>query len=125
MKQATELTVEFNVKFSKSNDTFKGNGSSIIAITPPIDENYWIFRVKLFKDQSIVAFPKFFTIGVGFAQEYDWNTNLPYKQSAEALYAHISHNKKYKEITKKQCIEAIEKIKEACEQFEKQKEAAN
>ncbi len=84
---------------------------SVLMMTPEIDEDYWAYRVKLCKDQSIVGFPKFTTIGIGFAQEDDWNTNLPYTSNAEDICKHIWHNHKYKEITKAQTIEAIEMIR--------------
>ena len=100
-------TLEFNARFQPSNDTFI-NGRSIAMITPPIGQDYWLFRVKLFKDQAIIGFPKFGTIGIGFAVEEDnWNTNLPYSFSPEQIYSHIKANKKYDEITKEDCIEAI------------------
>lgn len=40
-----------------------------MLMAPPIDEDYWLFRVKLSKKQSIVGFPKYNTIGIGFAVE--------------------------------------------------------
>lgn len=83
-----------------------------LAMTPPIDESYWEYRVKLHKDQAIVAFPKFFTIGVGFAQEEDWNTNLPYSCDAEEIADHIWHNHKYDEITRDMVVSAIKLIQE-------------
>jgi hypothetical protein len=77
-------------------------------ITPPVGQDYWLFRVKLFKEQAIVGFPKFGTIGIGFAvEDENWNTNLPYSYSPEHIYSHIQENKKYDEITKDDCIEAI------------------
>lgn len=64
--------------------------------------------------QSQLAFPRFFTIGIGFAKEEDWNTNLPYSCSADEIYGHIKHNKLYKEITKEQCVEAISELQKRC-----------
>ena len=64
-----------------------------VMMTPPIDEDYWTYRVKLNDaGQAIVGFPKFTTIGIGFAQEEDWNTNLPYTCDANEILAHIIHN---------------------------------
>ena len=97
-----KLCVEFNPKFQRAHDTV---GSLII--TPPIDEDYWIARAVLFKDQAIQCFPKFYTVGCGFAQEEDWNTNLPLQVPAQELYQHIKHNKKYEEITEDMCLQAI------------------
>ena len=106
------MQVEVNPKFTQDQDIFK-KSTAIVAITPPLDENYWIARVVLHKDQAIVCFPKFFTIGCGFAQEEDWNTNLPLSQPARTIYEHIKHNKKYEDISDEDCIKAIELLKTA------------
>lgn len=81
-----------------------------IVMTPPIDEDYWIYRVKVSETQAIVGFPKFFTVGIGFAQEEDWNTNLPWTCTSEEIYNHIKHNKGDDSITREDCIAAIEMI---------------
>ena len=88
-------------------------GGGTVMITPPISEEYWSYRVKLFGEQAIVGFPKFFTIGIGFAvEEEDWNANLPYSSSAESICDHIWHNRKYDEITREDVISAIRLIQE-------------
>jgi hypothetical protein len=103
------LTVQANSKLVR--DPCAG---STIMIPPPIgDKDYWLFRVNLFEDQSVIAFPKFGTIGIGFAIEDDWNTNLPYKGSAESICNHIWHNRRYVAIKKKRTIKAIEMLQEA------------
>lgn len=84
-----------------------------IMITPLIDEKYWTWRVCLSDTQSIVGFPKFATIGIGFAQEEDWNTNLPYTCSTEEIYDHIKHNKGNDSISDEDCLAAIHMIQEA------------
>lgn len=61
-------------------------------ITPPINEDYWAYRVRLNDRQSVVGFPKFGTIGIGFAVEEDWNTNLPYTCETIEIVSHIWHN---------------------------------
>lgn len=114
------MELEISSKFkdeiqSKLKETHIGN----IIVTPPINEDYWLFRVKLHKDQAILGFPKFFTIGIGFALEDDWNTNLPYPSEAEHICDHIWHNKKYKEITREQVIKAIKMIQKASAEMEK------
>ena len=92
-------------------------GNTVVAITPAFDEDFWLFRVKLNEaGQAIVGFPKFFTIGIGFAQEEDWNTNLPFSCDARKIFAHISHNKGDDAITDEACIEAIEMVREAARQ---------
>ena len=121
-----KLVVEYKEGFQPSKDCIN-TGKVIIMFTPDIDEDYWIMRVKLYhdkkldKDQSIIAFPKFGLIGVGFALESDWNTNLPYQTSPERLYEHIKVNKKYRAITKETCIEGLKLLQAACKQYEKEK----
>lgn len=110
-----ELKLEISETFVKAKDGFNTSKLSVL-ITPPLDEDYWVFRVKLYEDQSIVAFPKFTTYGIGFAIEEDWNTNLPYRCPTEEIYKHIAHNKKYKQIKKSDCIKAIEMLRKACHQ---------
>ena len=123
-----KLVVEYKEGFQPSKDTIN-TGKGVIMFTPDIDENYWIMRVKVYhdkvnnKDQSIVAFPKFGLIGVGFAiEEGSWNTNLPYQTSPERLYEHIKCNKKYGNLKKETCVKAIILLQEACKQYEKDKE---
>jgi hypothetical protein len=94
--------VEVNADFKAAN-----TGTETFSITPPIEAEYFIARVVLYRDQAINIFPKFFTVGCGFAIEEDWNTNLPLATPAEEIYDHIAHNKHYDEITREQCIEAI------------------
>jgi hypothetical protein len=84
-----------------------------IMLTPPIDEDYWAYRVGLTEAQAVVGFPKFDTIGIGFAVEEDWNTNLPYTCPAADILAHIWHNRGDKQITKEMVRQAIELIQEA------------
>lgn len=88
-----------------------------IISTPPIDENYWALRVKVSKNQAIVAFPKFLTMGIGFQKEADWNTNLPYSCDAEKIFDHIKHNKGSKKIKDEDCITAINIIKTALKNY--------
>jgi hypothetical protein len=116
MKTKTKLELEYRNEFKKAVDNF-GNDNFTVMTTPPIDEDYWVFRIKIYKDQSIVAFPKFGTIGIGFAKEEDWNTNLPYQCTSDEIYNHIKHNKLYKEITAKICKEAIMILQNACKYY--------
>lgn len=64
-----------------------------IELAPVVTEDYWAYRVAVSKEQAVVGFPKFGTVGIGFQVEEDWNTNLPYTQKAENIAAHIWHNK--------------------------------
>lgn len=106
-----ELTLERNCKEFGSDKT--GELRSNLAITPALDGEYWIYRVMLSKQQAIIGFKKFFTIGIGFWREEDWNTNLPYTSNAKDIYEHIEHNKKEDSIRDEDCIRAIEMIQEA------------
>jgi hypothetical protein len=82
-------------------------------LTPSINKEYWTYRVQLTEQQAILGFPKFNTIGIGFAVEGDWNTNLPYTCDAAEIYEHIEHNRGDNEISRETCIKAIELIQEA------------
>ena len=89
-------------------------GDGRIMLTPPIDEDYWLYRVVVSNKQAVVGFKKFNTIGIGFQYEKDWNTNLPWSTSAEEIYDHIKHNRLG--VPKNRCIEAIEIIQSAVRQ---------
>ncbi|MGO8959105.1 MAG: hypothetical protein ACLQFR_17320 [Streptosporangiaceae bacterium] len=84
-----------------------------VMITPQLGGDYWSYRVLLSESQAIVGFPKFGTVGIGFAREDDWNTNLPYTCGTEEIYDHIAHNKDDDLITRERCIEAISLIQHA------------
>jgi hypothetical protein len=101
-----KLQVEVNAEFVKGDDTiFVGGG--VVLVTPPLDEAYWHFRVRLSDRQAIVAFPKFGVVGIGFQYEENWNTNLPSDCDAQEIFAHIKHNKADDSIPDATCIEAI------------------
>lgn len=85
----------------------------IVALTPSVGEDYWSYRVMVGETQAIVAFPKFSTIGIGFAQEDDWNSNLPYTLPAERIFDHIKHNKGNDSIADDDCLRAIRMIQDA------------
>lgn len=65
----------------------------VLLLTPPISEEYWAYRVRVADGQAVVGFGKFGTIGIGFAVEEDWNTNLPYTSDAISIMRHIWHNR--------------------------------
>jgi hypothetical protein len=106
-----ELTLE--TKAQRNETAVLGAGGTSLMLTPPIDEDYWEYRVRLSDTQAIVGFPKFMTIGIGFAREEDWNTNLPYTCGAEEIYDHIAHNKGDDAITREDCTAAIEMVQRA------------
>lgn len=84
-----------------------------LVMTPPIGREYWTYRVRLTEQQAIVGFPKFSTVGIGFAVEEDWNTNLPFTCDAEEIYEHIEHNRGDDLITREDCVAAIRMVQEA------------
>jgi hypothetical protein len=83
-----------------------------IMMTPAVGENYWAYRVWLSGRQAMLGFPKFNTIGIGFAVEEDWNTNLPYTCTADDIYPHRAQRGDDR-ITREECIAAIELIQDA------------
>lgn len=96
----------------------EGNKNATILLGSAAKEEEILFRIKLFQDQELIAFPKFSSIAISFLQEEDWNTNLPYKCKEEEIYEHIKCNKKYKEIKEKDCIKAIIMLKTASQVLE-------
>ena len=108
------MEVEYNSNVVPSN----GKISERFMITPPIDEDFWMMRVKLSEKQAIVCFPKFGTIGIGFQKEEDWNTNLPHTCNAREIFDHISHNKADDSISDEDCINAIQMLQGAIRDFD-------
>ena len=66
-----KLQLEFRDNYNLSEGCFKTPNGGGILMTPAIGEDYWVFRVQLHEDQALLAFPKFFQLGIGFAQEED------------------------------------------------------
>jgi hypothetical protein len=80
-------------------------------MTPALGNYYWSYRVLLSERQAVVAFPKFTTIGIGFAvEEEDWNTNLPWTCPPREIFDHIIHNKGDDAIADLDVLEAIAMI---------------
>lgn len=107
-----KLKLEVNLNNIPNDAAAERLKSQGILITPPIDKDYWIVRINLFDDQYVQAFPKFGTIGIGFAIEDDWNTNLPYTSEADHIRKHIWHNRRYIAIKKKRTNRAISMIQD-------------
>ncbi|MEU2013051.1 hypothetical protein [Nocardia sp. NPDC019302] len=101
------------LKLERRSQRDEGIVAAGVAITPPLDEDYWAYRVRLGDRQAIVGFPKFFTIGIGFAVEEDWNTNLPYTSDAADIFLHIRHNKGDDSIADSDVVDAIRMVQEA------------
>jgi hypothetical protein len=104
------MQLEVNASFVEENNTVNIPGGTVM-ITPPLNEGYWMARVKVSEEQAVVCFPKFGTIGIGFQHEEDWNTNLPYGCDAEKIFDHIAHNKGDDNISDELCIQAIETLR--------------
>lgn len=104
-----ELTLE---RRDQRDGTKIASGGMVLA-TPDIDEDYWSYRVRLTETQAVVGFPKFSTIGIGFAVEEDWNTNLPYVCETVEIRTHIFHNAGDPEITEEMVDAAIDLIRAA------------
>ena len=110
-----KLVVEVKEQEDKTQKFDAGMG--VAMVTPEIDEDYWLFRVKVSDKQAIVGFPKFCTVGIGFQAEEDWNTNLPYTCKAEEIMDHIGHNKGDASIPAELCVEAIRMIQPLAAQY--------
>lgn len=104
------MQVEMNSNFAPVQSNFTLPDGGLLMITPPVGKTYWMLRVQLTEKQSIIAFPKFGTIGIGFAIETNWNTNLPYTKPAKDIFNHIQENKGDDNITDEDCIKAIEML---------------
>jgi hypothetical protein len=109
------LEINPNVFGHESKDFMVGN--TVVMTAPNVNEDYWLFRVRLYKDQAILGFPKFGLIGIGFAQERDWNTNLPSSADTMKIFNWIKRNKKYRSIPDEKVIEAIKIVQEAAKQY--------
>lgn len=107
-----ELKLETRSQRNETPVLGEPGGPSLMS-TPPLGEDYWAYRVMLGERQAIIGFPKFTTIGIGFAAEDDWNTNLPFTCAAEDIYEHIRANKGDNGITRGDCLTAIRMIQEA------------
>jgi hypothetical protein len=91
-------------------------GGMVVALPPSLGEDYWAYRVMLGERQAIVGFPKFFTVGIGFAIEDDWNTNFPYTCETEEIFEHIRHNKGDDSIEDADVREAIRMVQAAAKE---------
>jgi hypothetical protein len=111
-----ELVVETKYEQRDTTPVIPVGKHSAVALTPDIGEDYWVYRVRLSDTQAILGFQKFGTIGIGFAIEEDWNSNLPFRVDAMRIFKHISHNKGDDSIADEECIRAIKLIQDAARQ---------
>lgn len=103
-----ELTLE---RKDQPDGTLRAAG---LMMTPDLGEDYWAYRVVLSERQAVVGFPKFGTIGIGYAvEDVDWNSNLPYTSDAREIAEHIRLNKGDLSIENADVITAIRLIQEA------------
>jgi hypothetical protein len=119
-----KLVLEVNQKFLDGDKNIIDFCGIKAMVTPPLDEDYWQFRVKVGHDQAIVGFPKFHQIGIGFAKEDDWNTNLPSTYKAEQIFEHIKVNKYYASIEDAVCIKAIKMIQKVAAEMQRAEQEA-
>jgi hypothetical protein len=118
-----DLTLQVNSNDIKDPAIFEA-GNTRVMITPPVgNEDYWLFKVMVSDKQSIIGFPKFMQIGIGFQLEENWNTNLPSTSDAEKIFNHISHNKGDDAIPDERCIEAIKMIQAAAVAYQEKENA--
>ena len=88
-------------------------------MTPPLDENFWLLRIRLSPKQAVVAFSKFGTFGIGFQHEVkEWNCNCVFSLPAERIYDGIKCNKGDRRIPDAVCIRAIKKLQSALKRVE-------
>jgi hypothetical protein len=99
----------------QANETavFGSDEGRVAMLAPAVGDDYWSYRVVVSEHQAVVGFPKFTTIGIGFAYEDDENTNLPYTFDTDRIWNHIRCNKGDESIPDEWCIEAIRLIQEA------------
>lgn len=127
----TKLQLEVNTKFIeqgmdiatgvKSDPNRVVLGNAVLLVSPlNLDKDYWQFRVKLGnKGQAIVGLPKFGVIGIGFAKETDWNTNLPSDCKVDEIFNHIARNKGDSSILDSDVKIAIGMVQKAAKRWEK------
>ena len=109
----SETTAPLVLERRSQQDKTSTFGGGSMLLTPPVGEDYWAYRVRVADGQAIVGFPKFLMVGIGFAVEEDWNTNLPSTCTAEEIWNHIAHNAGSDAITREVGIEAIRLIQAA------------
>lgn len=117
------LQLETNPKFADDDKytafiNMGGGPVKIMVFGPGKPEDYWHFRVQVHEDQWLEAFPKFMTIGIGFAKEDDENANLPASCGTKTIFNHIKHNKRYASISNEVCLKAIYMLQEAALEYE-------
>lgn len=89
-----QLKLERKDQVNKTGVAVDSNDEPVAMFTPPIDADYWTYRVIVGEGQAVLGFPKFGTLGIGFAVEkYDWNRNLPATSGVDRVTEWILPNK--------------------------------
>jgi hypothetical protein len=92
-------------------------GNAVLVTADIHEDYYWMFRVRLTDTQAVVGFPKFGTIGIGFAEETKPNVNLPYRSGTASIVAHILCNKGDDTITDADVTQAVELVVQAAKLY--------
>lgn len=118
--EVNENCIDKTVKDVLTNDRGEHCG---LMICPVVSKEYWLFRVKLCKDQAVLGFPKYGMVGVGMALEGNSNTNLPLcpigtaEENGKRIARHIKVNKKYESITVQMIEDAIVLMVQGAERY--------
>lgn len=113
LREIRQIGDIYHLKLERREQVNNTSTFGVVTITPMINEDYWEYRVVLNDNQAVLGFPKFDTIGIGFAIETNWNTNLPFVCSIDDIFNHIRHNKGDRSIPDWRVVEAITMIREA------------
>lgn len=110
--ERTHPELRLEVREQENKGLSLGDSAGMLLLAPMVDADYWSYRVVVDECQAILGFPKFSTVGIGFAVEEDWNTNLPYTCTTEKIFDHIKGNKGNDNIPDSRVREAIAMIQE-------------
>src|SRR3954469_711140 len=106
------MGTKLQLRLERKDQPDKTGRTGPVMFTPPVGEDYWLYRVCVAKVQAVLGFPKFSSIGIGFAVEEDWNTNLPLGVPVGEIADHIMHNAGDPSITRDDILAAIALIRE-------------
>lgn len=113
-KPVNDEALVLETKGQPNHTTVLGAAGGSIMINPAVDEDYWLLRVRVSEEQAVVGFPKFITIGIGFAVEkVTYDCNFPHTCTTEEIYAHIRRNQGDDAIPAERVLAAIRLVQEA------------
>lgn len=112
------MSTKLNLRLERSSQrdetpVFTTPSGGGVMLSPALGEDYWLYRVCITEGQAVVGFPKSGVIGVGFAVEEDWNTNLPSSCTTDEIVDHIFHNAGDESITRDDVFKAVHLIQAA------------